>query len=72
MFRDSVTVGALSASVIAMATDCVPLSLALPPETPEIAIVALSELAASKTSSAVDVNVSVPVNDPAEIVIEPV
>ena len=55
-----------------MATDCVPLSLAPPPETPEIAIVALSALAASKTSSAVDVNVSVPVNDPAEIVIEPV
>ena len=29
----SVTVGALSLSVIVIVTDCVPLSLALPPET---------------------------------------
>ena len=43
----NVTVGALSASVMAIATDCVPLSLAPPPETPEISIVALSALAAS-------------------------
>ena len=43
----NVTVGAFSLSVIVIVTDCVPLSLALPPETPLIAIVAVSFEAAS-------------------------
>ena len=38
----NVTVGALSLSVIVIVTDCVPSSVALPPETPLIAIVAVS------------------------------
>ena len=38
----SVTVGALSLSVIVIVTACVPLSLALPPDTPEIDIPAVS------------------------------
>ena len=38
----SVTVGALSFSVIVIVTDCVPLSLALPPETPSIEMMAVS------------------------------
>ena len=48
----SVTVGALSLSVIVIVTDCVPLSLALPPETPLISIVAVSlDVASYKLSS---------------------
>ena len=39
---DNVTVGALSLSVIVIVTDCDPLSVALPPETPLTAIVAVS------------------------------
>ena len=38
----NVTVGALSFSVIAIDTDCDPLSLALPPETPSIEMMAVS------------------------------
>ena len=38
----NVTVGALSFSVIVTVTDCEPLSVALPPETPEIDIPAVS------------------------------
>ena len=38
----SVTVGALSLSVIVMVTACVPLSLAPPPETPDTEIPAVS------------------------------
>ena len=67
-----VTVGALSASVIVTVLDCVPLSVALPPETEEIEIIAVSLLAASKISSAVAVKTDVPVVDPAEIVMEEV
>ena len=39
---DSVTVGALSSSVIVIVSDCVPLSVADPPETPVIATIAVS------------------------------
>ena len=39
---DNVTVGADSFSVIVMVTDCVPLSEASPPDTPLMAIVAVS------------------------------
>ena len=46
--------------------------MALPPETVEIEIIAVSLLAASKTSSAVAVKTDVPVVDPAEIVMEEV
>ena len=38
----SVTVGALSFSVIVIVCDCVPLSYAFPPETPVIAIIPVS------------------------------
>ena len=38
----NVTVGALSFSVIVIVTDCDPLSLALPPETPSIVTVTTS------------------------------
>ena len=38
----NVIVGALSFSVIVIVTDCVPLSLALPPETPSIEMIAVS------------------------------
>ena len=64
-----VTVGALSSSVIVIVTACVPLSLALPPETPLIAIVAVSSDAASYKLSFVGVKLTVPVVDPAEITI---
>ena len=64
-----VTVGADSLSVIVIVTVCVPFSLAPPPETPLIAIVAVSFDAASYKLSSVGVNDTVPVVDPAEIVI---
>ena len=51
----SVTVGALSLSVIVIVTVCVPLSLALPPETPPLAIVAVSSDVASYKLSSVGV-----------------
>ena len=38
----NVTVGADSFSVIVIVTDCDPLSLALPPETPSIEMIAVS------------------------------
>ena len=63
----SVTVGALSLSVIVIVTDCVPLSLALPPETPLIAIVAVSFDVASYKLSSVGIKDTVPVVEPAEI-----
>ena len=67
-----VTVGALSASVTIIVLDCVPLSVALPPETVEIEMIAVSLLAASKISSAVAVKTDVPVVDQAEIVMDEV
>ena len=63
----SVTVGVLSLSVMVMVTVCIPLSLALPPETPLIAIVAVSFDAASYKLSSVGVKDTVPVVLPAEI-----
>ena len=39
---ESVTVGALSSSVIVIVSDCVPSSVADPPETPVIATIAVS------------------------------
>ena len=63
----SVTVGALSLSVIVIVTDCDPLSVALPPETPLTAIVAVSS--PSYTLSSVGVKFTVPVVDPALMVI---
>ena len=63
----NVTVGALSFSVIVIVTDCVPLSVASPPETPSIEIIAVSSL--SYTLSSVGVKLTVPVVLPALIVI---
>ena len=62
-----VTVGALSFSVIVTVTDCEPLSVASPPETESIAIVAVSF--PSYTESSVGVKLTVPVVSPALIVI---
>ena len=63
----NVTVGALSFSVIVIVTVCVPLSEASPPDTPLIAIVAVS--LPSYGLSSVGVNYTVPVVVPALIVI---
>ena len=62
-----VTVGALSFSVIVIVTDCVPSSVADPPETVDIATTPVS--LPSKILSSVGVNDAVPVVAPAEIVI---
>jgi hypothetical protein len=62
-----VIVGAESFSVIVKVTLCVPDSTALPPDTPEIATIAVSF--PSYTESSVMVNVFVPVVAPAAIVI---
>ena len=62
----SVTVGALSFSVIVRVTTCVPLSLAPPPETPLIATIPVSS--PSYILSSVGVKDAVPVVSPAEIV----
>ena len=66
----NVTVGADSFSVIVIVTDCDPLSLALPPETPsiEITAVSFSSYTGSEASS-VGVKLTVPVVAPALIVI---
>ena len=64
---DSDTVGVLSSSVIVNVTCCVPLSVALPPETDEISMTAVSLL--SERLSFVGENVVVPVVEPAETVI---
>ena len=61
-----VTVGADSFSEIVTVTDCVPSSLAPPPETVSIAITAASS--PSYTLSSVGVNDTVPVVEPADIV----
>jgi hypothetical protein len=63
----NVTVGALSSSEIVIVTDYVPLSVALPPETLLIPIVAVSS--PSYTLSLVGVKLTVPVVLPALIVI---
>ena len=65
----SVTVGADSSSVIVIVTDCVPSSVADPPLTPSIEIIAVSLVDVSYMLSSVGVNVVVPVVEPAEIVI---
>ena len=52
--------GALSASVIVIVSDWVPLSVAPPPDTDVTDMIAVSFDAASYKSSAVEVNVSVP------------
>ena len=62
-----VTVGALSFSVTVIVTDCVPSSVAEPPETVSIATILVS--LPSKILSSVGVNEAVPVVAPAEIVI---
>ena len=59
--------GPLSSSLIAIVTVCVPLSVADPPETEAIAIIAVSS--PSKVLSSVGVNDAVPVVAPALIVI---
>ena len=65
---DNVTSGATSPpSVIVIVSDCVPSSVADPPETPVIATMAVSF--PSYTLSSVGSNVAVPVVSPAEIVI---
>ena len=64
---DNVTVGALSFSVIVIVTDCVPSSVADPPETEDIATIPVS--LPSYVESSVGVKDAVPVVDPAEIVI---
>ena len=61
-----VTVGALSFSVIVIVTDCVPSSVADPPETVSIATIPVS--LPSKILSSVGVKVAVPVVAPAEII----
>ena len=66
---DRVTVGALSFSSIVSITACVPLSVALPPETPVIETVAVSSVLVSYKLSSVGVNDAVPVVSPEEIVI---
>ena len=65
----SVTVGALSPSVIVIVSDWLPLSVAPPPETAEIDITAVSSDAASYNSSAIALKIDVAAVDPAEIVI---
>ncbi len=62
-----ITSGAESFSVIVKVTLCVPDSTALPPDTPEIATIAVSF--PSYSESSVMVNVFVPVVAPAAIVI---
>ena len=57
----------VSSSVIVIVWDCVPLSVALPPDTPVTAIIAVSF--ASSIESFVGVNETVPVVAPALIVI---
>ena len=65
---DKVTVGALSLSLIVIVTSCgVPLSLAEPPETDDIATIPVSF--PSYTLSSVGVNEAVPVVLPAVTVI---
>ena len=66
---DNVTVGALSFSSIVMVTDCDPLSVALPPETPVIETVAVSSVLVSYKLSSVGVKDAVPVVSPEDIVI---
>ena len=61
-----VTVGELSFSVIVIVTDCVPSSVAEPPETVDIATTPVSF--PSYTLSSVGVNDAVPVVAPAEMV----
>ena len=63
----NVTVGADSFSAIVIVTDCEPLSVALPPDTLLTAIVAVSF--PSYTLSSVGVKFTVPVVEPALIVI---
>ena len=63
---ERVTVGADSSSEIVIVTDCDPLSVALPPETLLIAIVAVSS--PSYTLSLVGVKLTVPVVLPALMV----
>ena len=63
---ERVTVGVLSFSVIVIVTDCVPSSVAEPPETVDIATIPVSF--PSYTLSSVGVNEAVPVKSPAEIV----
>ena len=62
-----VIVGELSFSVIVIVTDCVPSSVADPPETVDIATIPVSF--PSYTLSSVGVNDAVPVRSPAETVI---
>ena len=62
-----VIVGELSFSVIVIVTDCVPSSVAEPPETVDIATIPVSF--PSQTLSSVGVNEAVPVVAPAETVI---
>ena len=63
---DKSIVGADSFSVIVIVTDCVPSSVAAPPETPVIETAAISS--SSYKLSSVGVNDTVPVVAPAEIV----
>ena len=63
---DKVIVGELSFSVIVIVTDCVPSSVAEPPETVDIATIPVSF--PSYVESSVGVNEAVPVVSPAEIV----
>ena len=62
----NVAFGTLSSSMIVMVTLCVPLSVADPPETPDIAIIAVS--LPSDPLSFVGVKFAVPVVSPALIV----
>ena len=64
-----VTDGALSFSSIVIVTDWEPLSVAPPPETVSIAIMAVSSVDVSYRLSSVGVNVVVPVVEPALMVI---
>ena len=67
LLKQRVTVGALSFSVIVIVTDCVPSSVADPPETVSIATIPVSF--PSYVLSSDGVNDAVPVVSPAEIVI---